>query len=289
MLKVDGFTLGSDPEVMLQRDGKLISAIRIISGTKYAPIQIKDGMVQHDNVNAEFGINPAETETQWVDRHRSVLSQLDTMVGADVRLLVRASDYFPESELDCEEAREFACDPDFNAYTCEMNYIDDEAGCATLRSCGGHIHLGVDGLGEDIDAQISAVKTMDIFLGIPSLLLDKDTTSHRRRELYGKAGAHRPKLYGVEYRSLGNFWVSHPKLTRLMWRLTRDSLKALSDGHLDEINGKAIRTTIDKALIDKAESAMKNLVIPLLRKDTRKLLMEALELEHSCIYDGWKL
>lgn len=281
------FTLGSDPELMLKRSGQLVSAIPIIKGTKLEPISLRDGMAQHDNVNAEFGIKPAENENEWVDRHLSVLSQLDTMIGNDVKLFVAASANFPESELDCEEAKQFACDPDFNAYTCEMNFIDDDAGEKTLRSCGGHIHVGLDELTEDIDLQINAVKAMDIFLGIPSLLLDKDPTSHRRRELYGKAGAHRPKPYGIEYRSLGNFWISHPSLTRLMWRLTRDALEALGNKHLAGINEKAVRTTIDKALTNKAERAMKSLVIPLLKRDTRELLIQALEMKHYCIYEAW--
>ncbi|GAF96989.1 unnamed protein product, partial [marine sediment metagenome] len=117
-------------------------------------------------------------------------------------------------ELDCDEARRFACDPDFDPYDISINVMAPDASEGTLRSCGGHIHLGNEKVGDDFDMQLEVVKTMDIFLGMPSLLLDKDPTSQRRRELYGKAGAHRPKPYGVEYRALGNFWLSHPKLTR---------------------------------------------------------------------------
>lgn len=289
-MKFDSFMLGSDPELMLTRGNTLVSAIPIIKGTKEKPIRITDGMVQHDNVNAEFGITPASTEDEWVTRHRSVLSQLDAMVGDDIKLLVAASALFPQSELDCEEARRFACDPDFNAYTCEMNFIDDGAADGSLRSCGGHIHLGLEGLSDRLNTQLGIVKAMDIFLGITSLLLDKDPTSQRRRNLYGKAGAHRPKPYGVEYRSLGNFWVSHPSLTRLMWKMTRDCVAAYGNKHTAGINGRAIRTIIDHGLMDKAEAAMKKLVIPLLANDTRKLLVKALEMDaHPCVYQAWQL
>lgn len=45
---------------------------------------------------------------------------------------------------------------------------------------------------------------MDLFLGVPSILLDKD---ERRRDLYGKASAYRDTTFGLEYRVLSNFWT----------------------------------------------------------------------------------
>jgi hypothetical protein len=50
---------------------------------------------------------------------------------------------------------------------------------------------------------------MDVYLALPSLFIDTDTF---RRTLYGKAGAHRLKQYGInavgaEYRTLGPWWV----------------------------------------------------------------------------------
>jgi len=45
-----------------------------------------------------------------------------------------------------------------------------------------------------------------------------------RRELYGKAGAMRPKPYGWEYRSLSNFWVFIPEFTSWIWNATQASL-----------------------------------------------------------------
>jgi hypothetical protein len=45
-----------------------------------------------------------------------------------------------------------------------------------------------------------------------------------RKQLYGKAGAYRPKSYGVEYRSLSNFWIFEPELIRWVWRNTERAL-----------------------------------------------------------------
>lgn len=284
------FTLGSDPELMLRdKQGNLRSAIGIINGTKDKPFKLTDGMAQYDNVNAEFGIVPADNENDWVSRHGHVMAQLDKLIGKDLVLSCTASADFPASELDCEEARQFACDPDFDPYDVSVNTIDDGAADGTLRSCGGHIHIGQEQVGNDFDTQIETVKTMDIFLGMPSLLLDKDPTSQRRRELYGKAGAHRPKPYGIEYRAIGNFWVSHPKLTRLMWKLTRDGLEAHFNGHVAEINKATVRKVINKGRLDKAEEALKGFIIPLLEDDTRSLLDECLNLPHSDLYETWEM
>ena len=72
---------------------------------------------------------------------------------------------------------------------------------------------------------------MDYTLGLDSLLLDSDT---RRRSMYGRAGSFRFKEYGIEYRTLSNFWIKNNKsigdgdlrreketkiLTRVFWTL----------------------------------------------------------------------
>ena len=283
------FTLGSDPELMLcDSDGNLRSAIGIINGTKEEPFLLDEGMAQYDNVNAEFGISPASTEDEWVNRHGKVMGQLDSLVG-DLKLLCSASAHFPASELDCDEAKRFACDPDFDPYDISVNMIPDSAADGTLRSCGGHIHLGCEDIGGNFDLQLEMVKTFDVFLGMPSLLLDKDPTSQRRRELYGKAGAHRPKSYGIEYRAIGNFWLSHPQITRLMWKLSRDALMAHQNGHMSGINKNTVRKVINAGRLDKAEQGLKSFVIPLLEDDTRSLLSFCLELPHSNLYETWGL
>ena len=281
--------LGSDPELMLiDASGNLRSAIGVIDGTKERPLQLEDGMAQHDNVNAEFGITPAKNEDEWVNRHRNVLVQLDSLIGDSLKLAVIASADFPESELNCEAARKFACDPDFNPYSVDVNTIPEGAADGTLRSCGGHIHFGSD-MFKKFDDILEGVKVMDIFLGIPSLLLDKDPTSTRRRELYGCAGAHRPKSYGFEYRPLGNFWISNPHLTALVWKLSRDGIEAFANGHVSGINKNAIRATIDAGRLDKAEEAMKGFIIPLLGEDTKELMDRCLQLPHSNIYESWEI
>ena len=60
-----------------------------------------------------------------------------------------------------------------------------------LRSAGFHIHVGYEN--PDVDTSLSLVRYMDVFLGIPSVVKDKDK---KRRSLYGKAGCFRLTDYG---------------------------------------------------------------------------------------------
>jgi hypothetical protein len=54
----------------------------------------------------------------------------------------------------------------------------------------------------------------------------------RRRQLYGKAGAYRPKPYGMEYRVLSNVWLKNKSLQRWVYRNTMRAIKELQYGNL---------------------------------------------------------
>jgi hypothetical protein len=88
-----------------------------------------------------------------------------------------------------------------------------------FRSAGGHIHLGSENLQDPMQV-FSVIRMMDLFIGIPSIFLDTDDTSKERRRIYGHAGSHRVPDYGLEYRALGNFWLSSPELVGLMYDLS---------------------------------------------------------------------
>ena len=76
----------------------------------------------------------------------------------------------------------------------------------------GHIHIGYDKI--DFDTSIKLLKLFDYFLGVPSIVLDRDT---ERRKMYGNAGCFRLKEYGFEYRTLSNFWLQSTELMEWVW------------------------------------------------------------------------
>ena len=85
------------------------------------------------------------------------------------------------------------CSVDYNAYTENAN--PKPCGEATnLRSTGCHIHVSYPHKSQV--KSISLVKYMDVFVGIPSVILDAGEDAVKRRELYGKAGCFRLTRYG---------------------------------------------------------------------------------------------
>lgn len=288
------YTAGADPELMLvDANNKLVSAIDInLPGTKEKPKKVTKGAVQRDNVMAEFNVNPANTSEEFEDNIRSVLKSLHKLVNPN-RLVIRASADFPKKALDNDEARIFGCDPDFNAWTLDMNAVDGLAAESPFRSAGGHFHVGKKrrsaDLLDDPYGKIEVVKMMDIFMGVPSVLIDPDPTSPARRKLYGGAGAHRPKDYGVEYRALGNFWVGSPKTVRLMYDLADLAVEMVLENQSEAISKLAgqdrVIETINKSNTRKACNIIKAVskYIPDHLKDQLN------EIPSTDLYENWGL
>lgn len=247
------FRIGADPELfMASVDGHLKAACGRIGGTKQDPMPMGIGpgfMIQEDNVAVEFNIPPAASADQLSENLQKALKEISggvkRMYNFEIVNLSAAS--FPEEELQSDAARVFGCDPDFNAWTGKRN-PRPSADDPNLRSCGGHIHIGVD------DPQLlpirDFIKACDFFMGVPSVIMDKD--GDKRRILYGKRGAYRPKpVYGVEYRTLSNFWIFNKSTTDWVWRNVDRALKAVEAQSVD-FDG------LDEAILDAIDNNNKN-------------------------------
>lgn len=223
-------TFGSDPELVLFLEDKPKSAIDYIDGDTNERINIKNHEFYYDNVLAECAVSPAKSKKEFVQNLKECLQIFSGLVSP-CKLVAQASVDFPKSELNHQHARTVGCAKDFCAY--EMKQKEGplkEISEGTLRSCGGHIHLGDEFLANDGPEPILAVYMLDLFVGVPSVWLDKDPTSKKRRKLYGHAGRYRVKPYGIEYRSLSNFWVKSPELSELVYDLCMFSLDFVQDG-----------------------------------------------------------
>ena len=209
------FTIGADPELFLKDRGtnKFISIVGLIGGTKEKPMPIGMGCaIQEDNVAAEFCIPPATSFEAFNKSIQFALNDINTRaekLGLSLANLV-ASTSFEDDQLKTRAAQEFGCDPDYNAYTQAPN-PRPKTDNKNLRSAGGHVHVGTK------NNVFHMTKTMDLLLGVPSLLIDNDED---RRKLYGKAGCFRPKDYGLEYRTLSNFWIWSPSTIEWVYNQT---------------------------------------------------------------------
>lgn len=230
------FTIGCDPEVFVanKSSGEICSAINTIGGTKEAPMPVKLGAVQEDNVLAEFNIVPAKNAIDFAGNIIAVMRELKQLLKSkNLEPRIIASHVFDPKVLEDPRAWIFGCDPDFNAWASGLENHRPNAVNKFLRTAGGHIHAGWKHITEE--QQLNVIRWMDLFIGVPSIILDGDLL---RRELYGKAGAFRPKPYGVEYRVVSNFWISKPAYIRWVFTQTekavslRDNMDVLHDAEL---------------------------------------------------------
>lgn len=221
-------TIGTDVEFFLGQNGQYVCAHGLVPGTKWQPHPVKDGAVQVDGVAAEVNTKPTYFYHQFRDNLATVLSELKSIVPTH--------DFLQKTTVEIDitqtpdEALRLSCEPDFDPYEEEMNVALDEG--STLRSAGGHIHIGgifTDDMGniERYQRAIRLARLLDRYVGVYSLLWDKD--SHRRTT-YGKAGNCRIKPYGVEYRALSNAWLFNEKVMEFIYGQIHKAVGALDRG-----------------------------------------------------------
>lgn len=257
--------IGCDPEYSLSDGTQYYPVNGLIGGTKRKPVMVNMGSWQEDCVAAEIGIIPAEVEDDFVSNIRIVTSQLsDFLKPMQLSLAVVSSVDFPREMLDSAEAWEFGCDPDYSAYGMHRNPRPNADG--TLRTFGGHVHVSWEKADSKNDKEFvqRLIFFMDLYLGVPSILYDNDTL---RRSLYGSAGSFRYKPYGVEYRSLSNFWLRSEALQKWVFRNTRRAFE-MAQTELDISEDlDRIRNCINASDITEARMLVDEYMVPLCEEE----------------------
>ena len=243
------YRLGADPEVFMQDNAhKFISVIGKVKGNKQYPLQVdylpKGFTLQQDNVSLEFGIPPAADKKEFI-KHIQTVKEAGLNYLKGLSFSHESCAIFPQDQMMDAEAHIFGCEPDYNAWTGRKNK-KPQPPHPFMRSAGGHIHVETK-----LDKR-GVVRTMDLRISVPAVLMDN---GEQRKQLYGKAGAFRPKDYGVEYRSPSNFWIFSPKLIGWVWDETGKALDMVASG--DVCNDPRIRACIDKNDKSLAEKLIK--------------------------------
>lgn len=284
MNKLTNVTVGADIEVFLQnkQTKEIISAEGFIKGTKSIPYNYdpsnKYFATSLDNVLAEFCIPPARNKVEFYNYIRKSLAYINNSIPKKY-----CTSAFPSYSLDpkwlqSEHSQIFGCEPDFNAYTRTVNrkpYCEDK----TLRSAGGHVHVGFAAPefkyspelyeGENAvlfytgdNQRCDVIKTLDLFVGVPSVILEPD---NKRKELYGKAGCFRPKSYGVEYRTVSNFYLQSKNLILWLYNAVMSAVSFYNEGNrIDEVLGGFISEVINKNDKSSAQELIKEFNLNLL-------------------------
>lgn len=205
-------TIGTDPEMFLcdSTTGVLMPVCGLLGGTKGAAIDIgQETGLQEDNVMVEFNIPPQTDPNKFAQVVRTSRQAVLTycrkaMPGATLYPYGEA--LFEFGLLKHPQAMTFGCSPDFDAYQhgspcapVDPEELNDMGGA--WRFAGGHVHIGYEA--EDVPDFVAA-SFADLFIGLWATRYDRQP---HRRALYGQPGRFRPTSYGIEYRTLSNFWI----------------------------------------------------------------------------------
>ncbi len=247
-------TIGADIEVFLyDHMGLPISPEGAIEGTKKEPKKLKEGFFIHkDNLAVEFNVPVSRSKEEFVSNMNEAYDLIRDYIPSDMDIGVIASEEFDKEELESELGRDMGCDEEIDAWSEEIIYPPNPD--HKFRTAGGHIHIGHSG---DEQENIEIAKKLDYFLGLYSLFTDYDT---RRRELYGKAGSFRNKEYGLEYRTLSNFWTSDP-----------DEIGFIYDQVVKAIKGENVQDQTIKECINENDT---ELAKQILENDTEHKIKE---------------
>lgn len=205
--------IGADPEAFVRNGPVIAHCIDLLGGDKAYPRLVMDGAVQEDNVLFEFNVDPTANPVEFLGYIRHVLEQgQEILLDHGLRIAPKVSSHVYDNMTGFpEKAFEFGCTPDYNCFGGGQNPVPTSVN-PFLRTAGGHVHIGFSHLTTVTkELQENVGMMCDYLLGLPSLLEDDDA---QRRELYGKAGAIRYKPYGVEYRTLSNYWIWDDELVQ---------------------------------------------------------------------------
>ena len=230
--------MGCDPEFFFTRGGKVIGSEKVLPEDGLKSADYWGGKFIRDGVQAELNPTPSTCRAAVGNAIRACFKDLHTKIlkdkadiSADFSQCIEVS----KEEMDSlsEKSKIFGCAPSTNIYNegkCKTSVIAVDPKKYFGRSAGGHIHLGTYnwyGYNDDKTAKDALkgadimVPVLDIVVGNTCVLIDRAESNKERRKVYGKAGEFRLKTYGIEYRTLSNFWLRSHQLTSFVFGLSR--------------------------------------------------------------------
>jgi hypothetical protein len=260
-------SMGCDPEFFFSKDGKIVGSEKLIP--KEGKVLFERGSLEHDThaltsdsvfgkiiidgVQAELNPRPHAcratlgNEIAWCFRKikNELLKDGNTI---DFSQAVEVS----KEEMDSLSAssKRFGCSPSHNAYAEDGNSkITVNPLVYRTRAAGGHIHLGPNPadtletqrkIKDALDNHKIIVPILDLIVGNTCVLVDRNPSNIERRKVYGKAGEYRTPKYGLEYRTLSNFWLTSYPLFGMAFGLARLAVNIVANDTEDFSYSKAL-------------------------------------------------
>lgn len=266
-------TIGTDFEFLVKdkSTNEIIPVPLNFGGDKDIPLSIGEGCHRLiDCVTAEANVPPVlYTEKDkfiaQINYTKEKMNLVLSQINSNYELLAQSSHTFNKSQLKEKVYNTFGCASSYDAYT--MMQFRPENPVDGFRSTGFHMWLGeLFGENYDIEYICNFIKYMDLYLGIPSILLDSD---RERRKLYGGAGDMRYKDIGgkdsfkilVEYRTLGGGMLANDELIGFVFDNTNHAIDAYN-ANLPLPDGEMIQYCINNYDVDLAKKIIKDYNIP---------------------------
>lgn len=258
---------GCDPEIfVLHEDESVFPAWEFMPNEETARLQgkqwLKESLVNpwllpHKQEKPTNWSNPSDVDAPWksiaywdgaqaefAPYAKSCLEALHCGTRAGLQAVIdfaRAKDpkakltlrnvvELPEATLKNADAKyiQFRCSSSLNIYNDPGDGIPD-ARAYKYRCAGGHIHLGFTRRFTAPTIE-QIIRGLDGVLGVIGVSLAAGIDDPERRHTYGRAGEFRLPAYGIEYRVLSNFWLSHPAIAMLVFELARASVRLSESG-----------------------------------------------------------
>lgn len=212
--------------------------------SKALEITHSKGNVKTDGVGVKINVLPTSGEKTFMDS----VEKFTHMVPGKVEIT---------SMINVEDSPTLHQEIDYNAYT------GNKQEYKISRNGAGDGDVVIDWT-QDIDpletthfeACVWLSKTLDHYLGLPSLLWDTD---HSRRKVFGQAGTFIPTSTGMKYRVLSNVWVKKPQYCCLVYNNTLEAIKQLFNNEKSfekDYFGNSVRNIIDNNLREEVSKIM---------------------------------
>lgn len=219
------FMMGADPELFIRQK----STGHIVDSSTVVPLEGKltgmGGKVTRDGVQVEFHPSPGQCMTTFSMSMKGCFKTILDLCGTDFQPDFTQTVELSEEEMEAlpPSSKQLGCQPSLNIYGDRP--LNVTPNCAR-RSAGGHIHIGwTEAYGGQrgplYQRRQDIVPLLDVLLGVPCVLIDRDEKAHLRREIYGRAGEFRLPSHGLEYRTLSNFWLRSFPLTNFVMQQAR--------------------------------------------------------------------
>ena len=258
---------GADPEFFFRQNGDVVGSERVLpkDGIEYekegphipggnGTVRGGGGKIIVDGVQAELNPRANVCRANMVNEIALCFQQIkrsypDMQVDFSPLVTVTESEF----ELLSKRSKKFGCNSSENVYTGAQSKITVDPSVVRDRPAGGHLHFG----GNESTAVKNAlndvniiVPLFDIIVGNTCVLVDRNEGNKRRREMYGRAGEYRLKPYGIEYRTVSNFWLQHPHLMSMVMGLGRLAISIAVAGEGKNLMNLVNMSDIEKAIND---------------------------------------